>query len=184
MKCISLYQPYASMMVLGIKTLETRSFMTPKKYSGQLHIHASSKIPTSVYEKYVKDKQFRIYTNRAISETMHLQTGLSRPATFNPEFEFSLSSFRQYLLTGHILGTVNLIKSMPAFDILEDWKKADRFTDWEREWVVGDLSSDRFGWLTDSPNIWSSPVPAKGTISPMLWNPEPQIDKWRDSLKF
>ena len=42
MKVISLYQPYSSLMVLGLKHNETRSWAT--KYRGLLAIHASKKI--------------------------------------------------------------------------------------------------------------------------------------------
>jgi hypothetical protein len=41
MKCISLWQPFASAVALGIKKIETRSWMT--YYSGPIAIHAAQK---------------------------------------------------------------------------------------------------------------------------------------------
>ncbi len=43
MKAITLYQPYASLVALGFKTIETRSRAT--KYRGPLAIHSSSRFP-------------------------------------------------------------------------------------------------------------------------------------------
>jgi len=42
MRCISLYQPWASLMALGHKTIETRSWGT--SYRGLLAIHASKRL--------------------------------------------------------------------------------------------------------------------------------------------
>lgn len=43
MKCISLWQPWASAIFLGYKTIETRSWET--KYRGELLIHAAKTFP-------------------------------------------------------------------------------------------------------------------------------------------
>jgi len=42
MKCISLWQPWASLLVLGIKQFETRGWDT--HYRGELAIHATKKV--------------------------------------------------------------------------------------------------------------------------------------------
>lgn len=41
MKCISLWQPWASLLVAGVKKIETRSWLTG--YRGPLYIHAAKK---------------------------------------------------------------------------------------------------------------------------------------------
>jgi hypothetical protein len=46
MKALSLWQPWASAVVLGRKELETRSWMTPHR--GPLLIHAAQGVPASV----------------------------------------------------------------------------------------------------------------------------------------
>jgi hypothetical protein len=43
MRIISLYQPYATLVVLGLKKFETRHW--PTKVRGELGIHASKKMP-------------------------------------------------------------------------------------------------------------------------------------------
>jgi hypothetical protein len=44
MKAISLWQPWASLMAMGLKKIETRSW--PTKYRGPLLIHAAKRKPT------------------------------------------------------------------------------------------------------------------------------------------
>jgi len=44
MKALTLHQPWASLIALGVKTIETRSWSTP--YRGRLLIHAGAKTPT------------------------------------------------------------------------------------------------------------------------------------------
>ena len=44
MKTISSWQPWASLMALGVKKIETRSWPLPKGFKGPLAIHASKKL--------------------------------------------------------------------------------------------------------------------------------------------
>ncbi len=48
MKCLSVWQPYASLMVVGLKTIETRDWAT--QYRGPLGIHAAKR-PMTGQEK-------------------------------------------------------------------------------------------------------------------------------------
>ena len=48
MKTISLWQPYASLIAAGVKTIETRGWAPPKGLMGQrIAIHAARAIETS-----------------------------------------------------------------------------------------------------------------------------------------
>lgn len=53
MKAITIWQPYAQAIVLGLKKFETRSW--PTKYRGKLAIHASLK-PLSKERKLLVEK--------------------------------------------------------------------------------------------------------------------------------
>ncbi len=50
MKVLSLIQPWATLIVLGEKKIETRSWR-PKNFSGELYIHASKKLDKKVCEQ-------------------------------------------------------------------------------------------------------------------------------------
>jgi hypothetical protein len=53
MKCLSLRQPYAELLVTGKKTIEIRTWNT--KFRGEFLIHASKKIDKKACEKYKMD---------------------------------------------------------------------------------------------------------------------------------
>lgn len=157
------------MVVLGIKTLETRSFPVPKGYTGRLYIQASRQIPGKVYEQYLRDDRFRLWVHKTIDALYpHNEVTYSTdPLTL----KLSLKDLRFFFPLGGILGHVDLGKSWPAWELGEEWKKEGRwFTDWQREWVIGDLGSDRFAWELSNPVKFDKQIPAKGTISPMLWD--------------
>ena len=51
MKAVTLHQPYASLVALEVKTIETRTWPTPKSLVGQrIAIHAAKKPVRSVYD--------------------------------------------------------------------------------------------------------------------------------------
>ncbi len=52
-RVLTVKQPYAGLIVLGLKTLETRSWNT--KYRGELVIHASAKPDKVTLDKYMYD---------------------------------------------------------------------------------------------------------------------------------
>lgn len=53
MKATTLWQPLASMVALGAKTLETRSWTT--MHRGSLAIHAAKNTPPRAYEEFLSD---------------------------------------------------------------------------------------------------------------------------------
>ncbi len=154
MKALSLLQPWASLVVLGHKKIETRSWNT--KYRGELLIHASAGKKENQRTTYLDfQQQF---------------------------FNLELPRFKD-LPFGAIIGKVNLIdtfKIEEAETIInhnEDLFGISDITDndaWikavEQEKAFGDYSEGRYGWLFSEPVIFNPPVPAKGSLS--IWNYE------------
>ena len=91
MRCLSLIQPWASLIVLGVKRYETRGWHT--EYRGLIAIHASRRFPE---------------TARALCETGPFRT------------ELLAGGFKQSadLPCGAILGTVELVACRPADEVL------------------------------------------------------------------
>jgi activating signal cointegrator 1 len=56
MKAITLTQPWATLVAIGAKKIETRGWKTP--YRGPLAIHAAKAIPAAVREVLVLDRAF------------------------------------------------------------------------------------------------------------------------------
>lgn len=112
MKALSLIQPWAALVVAGVKTRETRSWRT--KHRGLLAIHASKGLP-----RYAKD----IAKNSAFVEALS---------------SLGYADVRD-LPRGSILGYVELVDCVPTSTIA--WEDQDPFGDYGPErfaWIFKD----------------------------------------------
>lgn len=140
MRIITLWQPYATLMVLGLKQNETRSW--PTDYRGPLGIHAAAGEPAYVRKLVADCEVFR----RVFAEH-----GLS---------------FKD-LPRGKILGSVNVDGMMRTENWV--YKHADSFLErTPDEWYFGDYDVGRWAWLTSNPVKLAEPIPAKGKQG--FWN--------------
>lgn len=148
MKVISLLQPWASLVVIGAKKVETRSWNT--KYRGPLLIHASKKY---------------------LPEQMRLGE------MFNRNYGAGLG-FTEDLPLGEIIGSVDLIHTIESQYCFKDnefefngqvWKLTDA------ELAYGDYSPNRFGWLLSNPVLFKTSIEAKGSLG--LWEYNGQMPK-------
>lgn len=144
MKVLSLLQPWASLVVLGHKKIETRSWNT--KYRGELLIHASM-------------GKVKLDNEKGISESMWLE--LCKIDGFVQKYK--------ELPYGAIIGKVNLDDVVPSeWFFTPDKPKESGYEIDNQEFAFGDYSPNRFGWLLSNPEAFSVPVPAKGQLN--LWN--------------
>lgn len=144
MKVLSLLQPWGSLVVLGHKKIETRSWNT--KYRGELLIHASLGKNKEGYNlwhsKHCWDK---------VTDNKHFI-----------ELPF-----------GAIIGKVNLIETFKFVEPLPDeyrqnWEDKKRWELTEQELAFGNYSPGRYGWLLSDPVCFETPIPVKGKLS--LWD--------------
>lgn len=144
MKVISLLQPWASLVVLGHKKIETRSWNT--KHRGPVLIHAS---------KAWKPEQEKLL------EQYHFSTTLQNEQS------------RIILPFGKILGVVDIVDVAPTSHYLSlfgDRTKTGLSAqlDAEKEQTFGDYSPGRYGWLLANARAFKEPIPAKGQLG--LWD--------------
>lgn len=145
MKTISLLQPWASLVIMGYKRIETRSWNT--KHRGELLIHASAG-KKAEYRSLMLDFQQQFYK---------LQL---------PKYES--------LPFGAIIGKVNLLHTVKSefcfegneFELSKD-DKPYKFELTEQELAFGDYRMNRYGWLLGNPVQFAKPIPAKGALG--LW---------------
>ncbi|XP_043245105.1 activating signal cointegrator 1-like isoform X4 [Amphibalanus amphitrite] len=83
--CLSMHQPWASLLVAGIKIHEGRTWYTP--YRGRLWIAAAAKVPTPQEIKQVEDT-YRVMAGRELS-------------------------FPEFYPSGCLLGRVNVLNCLP-----------------------------------------------------------------------
>lgn len=175
MKAITLHQPWATLIAVGVKTIETRSW--PTKHRGPIAIHAAKRFDKAGWEE-------------------------SLPATdlpgLSPDAWVMLASRRQPF--GAVVATANLVDCIPMVDavpicefpdaadrvlqitddvhgrricVLDRWPGGGEIADPSRrsDLPYGDFAPGRWAWLLEDIEPLYEPVPARGRQG--LWNWEP-----------
>ncbi|UIN38338.1 ASCH domain-containing protein [Methylobacterium oryzae] len=132
MRVISVWNPYASLLVHGHKLVETRGFPAPKGLIGQRIGIASTKIVRPEQRDAMKDPVFARY---------YFETNLPRDI--------------EELPNGYLLGTVLLHSCEPiSEEDLEDVTEEEKVYGW---WTEG-----RYAWRVREPDAFDDPVPVRG----------------------
>jgi hypothetical protein len=148
MKALSLTQPWATLVALGAKRIETRSWCT--SYRGPLAIHASKRMPKAA-SSLCWEAPFR-----SVLETGGYTAG--SVAATNP-FGLPLGA----VIAVAILADVQCITS-------ENWPA-------EPEYVFGDYTAGRFAWILGHVQRLSEPIPVKGRLGLWEWMPLDNVMK-------
>jgi len=141
MRTITLWQPWASLIVTDMKKVETRGHKT--NIRGRVAIHAA---------------KFRKIPHEVFREIYDLLPPYSMVATW-------LGSIEKGKCTenfGSVLGTVVIKDCVP----IEELYGTEYDTPLER--AVGDWSVGRYGWILSAPQTFESSVPVKGKQG--FWN--------------
>lgn len=162
---LTLWQPWAFLLVRGFKTIETRSWATSYRGSPLL-VHAA--------------KGFGPGGKRG------LQRLCDRPEFANVLWyggvrkgEPPNDSWADVLPRGAIIGSVNLIDCVPSGNVGQSgaptatWRRGEHWwllTDQEREF--GNFSEDRHLWLCAEPRAFTTPIPARGARRLWTWEGE------------
>ena len=139
MKAITLWQPWASLVAIGAKRFETRSWATT--YRGPLAIHAAKKPMSSILPMIAT-------LERKVMEL---------------SFVFSPGVFHGFdsLPLGCIVATCELADCLPVEDVYHE------LYDMRNEEHFGDFSAGRFAWRLNGVVLLDKPIPARG--AQRLW---------------
>lgn len=148
MKAITLWQPWASLIVTGAKKIETRSWYT--HYRGPLAIHAAQTWNQEL---------------SAMLSLWHIQGGLA-PLVGEP-LDLTGSSWpgvkEEHLPRGFIISTCNLVDCVPTDSMTQKQIEFEQY--------FGDFTPGRYGWiLEDVKSV--GPIPAKGKQGLWEWDGE------------
>ena len=154
-KAISLWQPWASLVVCGAKKIETRSWST--NIRGTVAIHAAKRHP----DWFKRDT----YGCTKLEDALVSLWGSW--------------GWNQYdeLPRGCILGTVEIIEVYPIVSQtnIEGRPFEAAFYDDDvrvsvtgNELLFGDYTPGRFAWILENPVMFDKPIPAKGQQG--FWN--------------
>lgn len=150
MKALTITQPWATLVAIGAKRIETRSWST--SYRGPLAIHAAKGFPTWAKESCEEDLFWAaLMANYPSWE----RTFVNIPSTVLP--------------MGRVVATCNLVDVLPMEatgclpGVFDDYPELDT----PQERAFGDYAPGRFAWVLEGAVKLHEPIPAKGALR--LW---------------
>lgn len=162
---ISLWQPWATLIAIGTKTIETRHWNT--RYRGPLAIHAAQRRPKS---EYIGDYWVYDHGNGYRFDLSGPRTDPA-PNAIDPAHALPLGAIVATCTLADVVPTESLV---PCIDV------------GNRGWGIqaigrvplidpdqcpyGDYSPGRFAWLLDDVKPIDPPIPAKGRQGLWRWN--------------
>jgi hypothetical protein len=163
-RALSLFQPYASLVAIGAKRIETRSWYT--RYRGELAIHASARFPT----------QDRMLLREEPFMSVLIAAGV-------PEAECVYGSRRcanwAALPTGAIVAVAQLVGCVQTAKIgatipghREPVYPWSAFAPHEHDF--GDFGPGRWAWLLEDVRRLETPIDCRGALG--LWMVPPEIE--------
>lgn len=145
MRAISLWQPWASAIARGSKTIETRHW--PTKYRGPLAIHAAKRCVLRELIHFDSCSNFRGALGRA------------------PEDK----PLRESLPFGALIATVELVDCRPSETFMAEELDAFRVPDFGNGYLygwterdLGDFSPGRYGWTLANVRALDEPIKFRG----------------------
>lgn len=148
MKAISLWQPWATLVAIGAKRIETRSWSTG--YRGPIAIHAAQKI-TPEFGRICHSKPF---------SSVLFAAGYDEMECFEFGKIIALANLADVSTTEHICNAGEEFEQ-------ESIVKAYRTRRNERSF--GDYSNGRFGWLIDNAKKFPEAIPFRGRQRIFNW---------------
>lgn len=153
MKALTDWEPWATLIIIGQKGVETRS--RPIRYRGPIAIHAAARISAPA----------RIWT----AATSEIAEALPCPI--------------EELPTGAVLGTVDVIGCGRVYEdhpagkwaliVIPNRNEIENITISGDEYAFGDYRPGRYAWVLSNPRPFRVPIAAKGRQG--LWNWEAVI---------
>jgi len=140
MKAISLWQPWASLVVLGEKQIETRSWDTG--YRGPLLIHAA--------------KRQNIHELIALCCDDIYKAALRRCFNIDAD-DIIVNALLEKMPLGCIIGKVDLVKTETS-EMITAYRGTST-----QELALGNYDPDRYGWHLENPVQFEHPVAYKGS---------------------
>jgi activating signal cointegrator 1 len=142
MKALTLWQPWASLVAMGEKKVETRCWST--KYRGELAIHAAAKSPPKWLGASREFPEFR----RELADVF-----CARERDLAARIDVMLPR-------GVVLCVVRLVD-------IQTTDEAAGFL-CQRELIFGNYEEGRYAWFFEMVERFETPVPARGNR--LLWN--------------
>lgn len=153
MKALTLTQPWATLVAIGAKRIETRSW--PTKYRGPVAIHAAKTFPGWAKDCAQNSEAFR--------------RALGWPEPVHPLTQEWINAIAAGLLglpLGAVIATARIVNCLDT-DLIPRF--VSPFTEQER--AFGDYSAGRYGFILGDVRMLPEPISAKGALGLWEWKP-------------
>lgn len=170
MKALTLTQPWSTLVAIGAKKIETRSWNT--SYRGPLVIHAAAgygKGGAREHKELCGTEPFCSVLNAACKahyDALDTSIGVLRAMAEH-----------SFMPMGAIVATCDLAGVARTEDITFDgqWSRRrdggiQQWTLTEQEYAFGDYTPGRFAWILANIKPLAEPIPVKGALG--LWTPD------------
>lgn len=181
MKALTIRQPWASLVALGVKTILTRSWST--RYRGPLAIHAGKAWPVPVAE-------WQVPHDRGLGPMVERMAMVERMV--DPADPVTRRWETLHTPRGAVVAVADLVDVVPMIDgslgwtedsdtppaalvlswdtsaMLVDTRSTGPFPDYSDQLPFGDFAPGRYAWLLDNVRP-IDPVPAKGRQGLWEW---------------
>ncbi|MBZ9637590.1 ASCH domain-containing protein [Clostridium sp. FP1] len=148
MKCLSIIEPFATLIAIQEKKIETRSWKT--NYRGKIAIHASKNINKEGKESCLKHEFMKVLEDKYI-----LING-------NNKIQYNFN-FGNIIAIGDLIACVQMKELYEDYAILENGMKVEG-----NELIFGDYTPGRYAWILDNIHLINKPLEVKGHLG--LWN--------------
>jgi hypothetical protein len=156
MKTITLTQPYATLVAVGAKRIETRSWST--RYRGPLAIHAGKGLGPVGGVRGMYD----LVQQEPFSAPILRACGLPDNGLWRPD------DLLHRLPYGAIVCLCLLVDVAPTNDVAT-WNISDE------ERAFGDYGPDRYGWFLANVRLVDPPIPARGRQGLWEWGGQQDV---------
>lgn len=148
MKCLSLMEPFATLVALEEKKIETRSWKT--NYRGKLAIHASKNINKASKGSCLKNEFLKVLNDKYIFKNE------------NNKIQYNFNF-------GNIVAICDLINCLQMKEFYEDYVILENgMKIIGNELIFGDYTPGRYAWILDNIQLLRKPIEVKGHLG--LWN--------------
>ena len=161
MKALTLTQPWATLIALGQKRIETRSWAT--SYRGPLAIHAAAgygKGGMRGHKAICAQEAFSAVLTPALKDWWSARRDLADVAA------------HPFMPMGAIVAVCKLVDCRPTDPLPSLAYRCGEQRWWltEQEDAFGDYSPGRYAWLLSDIRALPEPIPAKGALSLWEWD--------------
>lgn len=169
MKAITLTQPWATLVAIGAKRIETRSWRTP--YVGDLAIHAAKGC-----DEFSRSLFTNVWGRNVFAEAM-LKAGVPHRKVGDDRYTFDLP-LGAFVALSHLFGCARFKDDggfgAESITLAGAWSQFNHIIT-DQEICFGNFDDGRYGLLLERVNALKAPIPFRGALG--LWGLPPSMER-------